>query len=196
MLGFDKEEEACTLFFVILCNNIWKVRNTTLHDNVLPDPIRVPEVINKVFLYHSKAWNDLDNPEPEPSFWEAPLLGWVKNNFDAACRGKATIAAYVVRDPSGKIVEVHTLLQDYGSLLGEAAIAHLALIATCASKFHFVLFEGDSSVVIKAVLGDKSDVPWCIASLVVTLKLFCFFLFLLPGISPMFVDLSILSHTM
>ncbi|GLJ15802.1 hypothetical protein SUGI_0260510 [Cryptomeria japonica] len=87
--------------------------------------------------------------------WKAPLEGWLKLNFDGACRGNPGVFGFgvVIRNGDGELV-----LGSYGSLgvatNNEAKIwALLEGLNLCVSNdLSKIIIEGDSLVIIHGII--------------------------------------------
>ncbi|KAL5574665.1 hypothetical protein UlMin_016364 [Ulmus minor] len=95
--------EEIWLFASILLDSIWRIRNSVLHGNTLPNPSSSYQLISKSFTATMNALKP--NSLPLVSTWSPPLEGWTKINFDAATCPSFLVAAAVVRDWRGKVIK-------------------------------------------------------------------------------------------
>ncbi|GLJ44403.1 hypothetical protein SUGI_0931150 [Cryptomeria japonica] len=87
--------------------------------------------------------------------WKAPLVGWLKLNFDGACHGNPRVSGFwvVIRNSEGKL-----LLGCYGALgvatNNEVEIwALLEGLKLCVTnKMTKIVIEGDSLVIIQGII--------------------------------------------
>ncbi|GLJ54199.1 hypothetical protein SUGI_1161990 [Cryptomeria japonica] len=87
--------------------------------------------------------------------WKAPPVGWLKLNFDGACRGNLKVFGFgaVIRKSEGKL-----LLGSYGAMgvttNNEAEIQALleGLKLCVTNKMTKIVIEGDSLVIIQGII--------------------------------------------
>ena len=72
-LGIEKSNEfSFTLFASILCDNIWRSRNSLLHSGVDIQPMELAQHINKSFQSHQAAWDSLQQKYSNGISWCPP----------------------------------------------------------------------------------------------------------------------------
>lgn len=76
-----KEEHEFTLFVELVCDQIWRLRNKVLCDNMGVDPIAFVRETNKVFESHWKE-HFLDLLK-NVACWNPPPPVWIKVSFNA-----------------------------------------------------------------------------------------------------------------
>jgi hypothetical protein len=111
------------LHAAITMDHIWFVRNKLVHDNIQPKPIESIQIIANSVQVHKKAWSD----SALSSTWVPPFPGNFKANFDVAVKNDFSIAAMVLSDSNGKIINAATKrLSTTDATIGEAQAALLA----------------------------------------------------------------------
>jgi hypothetical protein len=144
----------------VLCDRLWFCRNKAIHEGTIPDISQLALSIKKTASAHAAAWGSVAVTEEQA--WNPPLEGHYKLNFDTAIRDHFSAQAAVCRDHTG----VSHISLPYTLAYGEAQGALLA--ATLASQLqlsHFVI-EGDSQIVISALLYPAIISDWHIEHLI------------------------------
>ncbi|KAL5572064.1 hypothetical protein UlMin_021661 [Ulmus minor] len=151
--------EDIWLFASILLDSIWRIRNSVLHGNTLPNPSSSYQLISKSFTATMNALKP--NSLPLVSTWSPPLEGWTKINFDAATCPSFSVAAAVVRDWRGKVIkwQVRELVTS-DPLEAEAAALEVAISLAIQESLTNVVFEGDSKLVIDNLLDSSLTDLW------------------------------------
>ncbi|KAL4626247.1 hypothetical protein ACB092_05G082400 [Castanea dentata] len=121
-LGIEKSNESSfTLFASILCDNIWRSRNSLLHNGVDIQPMELAQHINKSFLSHQTAWDYLQQKYSNE-------IGKVE--FHIAWTGCETPISI---------------------LWAKCKAVTLVVSEASRLNFNYILFEGDSQLTVKAI---------------------------------------------
>ncbi|XP_030974728.1 uncharacterized protein LOC115994650 [Quercus lobata] len=145
------QREEFLLFGAILCDVIWKLRNSFIFDSAVPNLEGVLSRIFSLFAEHknSKASSTSHLASPSPQGWFPPSRLDIKINVDAAVGPRFSDIAVVVRDWRGELVfagsmKVNTTLP----LQVEAEAVRWAISLVPALDGDSVLVESDSQVVV------------------------------------------------
>ena len=88
----------------ITMDHIWFSRNQLVHQAVIPSPMQSLTQIASTSAEHCKAWTD----SIASSIWSPCLPGSTKASFDVALSSTFAVAAMVVSDSNGNIIEAAT----------------------------------------------------------------------------------------
>jgi hypothetical protein len=161
------------LFIALTLDQIWRCRNLLIHEGVLPSPIKIIHQVSCSFKFHLEAWNS----KVLPALWLPPAKGWVKLNFDVAVKGSFSVAATVVSDEKGDVLNAATQkLHGSDALQGEAHAALLAVRLADSMGCKLITLEGDALLVILAINNPPLFSSWnfanCLADISLVLSSF------------------------
>lgn len=138
---------------------IWELRNNFVHDNMRFYPCDiVPWCLDFVHFYHTALLQVFTTTMlSHQSTWQAPSLGRIKINFDAAFpRGYSYQIEAVARDHGGICVGwiARKFVGRPDPVVGEARAAFEALLWARFRRWNSIILDGDNLQVINS-LGDK-----------------------------------------
>jgi ribonuclease HI len=117
--------------------------------------------------------------------WEAPSIGVIKINVDAAIYLDKSIMAAVARDYKGELIKAWAKTTVYKDpTIAEADAICWALELAKTEKFEKISIESDAKVCVDALLSPTDDCPWKIHTftlLALELAAYFFCLFFLLG---------------
>lgn len=159
------------LFAAITLDHIWYVRNQLVHNEIQPVLAKSLQQISITVKHHNLAWAEAKYS----SLWSPPLPGAIKANFDVAVKSDFAVAAMVLSDSNGNIVQAVTKrLSTTDAAIGEAQAALLAV--QCAASFgvYSLILEGDAINIILAIQQPDLFQDWNFASIISDVNFFLF----------------------
>ncbi|XP_026459079.1 uncharacterized protein LOC113359702 [Papaver somniferum] len=113
---------------------------------------------NSSKIYRSPDWSTLPSP-------------FIKINVDGAFIPNNADAGEIARDYNGKFMGCGSSTFDAASpLLAEVVACKLGLQLAIMFGFNDAIIEGDASNVTSVVLGEISDIPWSIRSVILEIR--------------------------
>jgi Na+-transporting NADH:ubiquinone oxidoreductase subunit NqrE len=107
------------------------------------------------------------------SLWNLPLPGTVKANFDVAVKSDFAVAAMVLSDFNGNIVQAITKrLSSTNAAIGKAQAALLAIQSAASLWAYSLILEGDAINIILAIQKPDLFKDWNFASIVSDINFF------------------------
>lgn len=149
-LKVPKEEcNKFTLLTTILFDNMWRIQNQTTFVCHIHVPKKATEKINKTYFDHIVALSALKSPVATK--WLPPPPNWVKINFDVAIPHSSTIVVIYRNEVREDHFARSSLLPPSKPIQCEVQATILTLKLAIHRKLCFVVFEGDSNSMIKAL---------------------------------------------
>jgi hypothetical protein len=133
-----------------------------------PSPLKAIHQVSCTYNFHLEAWNS----KALPALWLPPAKGWVKLNFDVAVKDSFSVAAAVVSDENGDILNAATQkLHGSDALQGEAHAALLAVRLAYSMGCRLIALEGDALLVILAINNPPLFSSWNFANCLADIRL-------------------------
>ncbi|XP_059435193.1 uncharacterized protein LOC132168119 [Corylus avellana] len=124
-------------------------RNTAVHNGVILDAKSLSCFVKKVSLDHFEAWKRSFPAE----LWSPPEPNTFKINFDTTIRESFSTQSAICRDSNGRIIKAISQISPLcDPTYGEALAASFAISMATSLKLLVFSLEGDSQVVITALL--------------------------------------------
>ncbi|XP_026384232.1 uncharacterized protein LOC113279780 [Papaver somniferum] len=144
---------------------IWKGRNQLVFDQ---KPINIQSVISQgMYWFNTFYFNDAPPTMQSPSNarrsqqWSSPKPDTIKVNVDASWRNIGSSCVLVARNDLGKFICAKSDTGDIQSpLAAEASGFLLAMTMAYEMKFKKIIIEGDAKMMIQALNGGLSRIPW------------------------------------
>ncbi|XP_060968465.1 uncharacterized protein LOC133036015 [Cannabis sativa] len=144
--------EDVFLYASIVVDNIWRMRNDAVHNNIPPDILKCIDIICSSFAEIHTTFLPSPSPLVRDS-WIPPPLEWIKFNCNVRVGLESMCLAVVARNHLGRVMSVHTSRLGFcDALCGEAAACCLAI----ELQHKFIIVESDSRIVINALNGKAS----------------------------------------
>jgi hypothetical protein len=157
------------LCVAITIDHIWYVRNQLVHNEVHPVLAKSLQHILIAMKHHNLAWADAKSS----SLWSPPLPGNIKANFDVAVKSDFSVAAMVLSDSNGNIIQAITKrLSTTDAAIGEAQAALLAIQSAASFGVYSLILEGDAINIILAIQNPDLFKDWNFASIISDINFF------------------------
>ncbi|XP_059434035.1 uncharacterized protein LOC132167148 [Corylus avellana] len=166
MLGIPIEDHhRFQIFASVACDILWSSRNKAYHDGTTFDDLQVSRNVNKLTLEHFEAWHKSSISLVEK--WIPPPPGWFKINYDTAIQDSFSVQAAVCCNNSGNIIRMTSQISSKClPNIGEAMAVLLAVPLASSSNIKKFILEGDSLVVILALLNPNFSQDWRISPII------------------------------
>jgi hypothetical protein len=134
-----------------------------VHEGLIPDINVLVKSIRRTTLDRAIAWKYSSLMTKE--FWSPPPAGSFKINFNTAIRKQFLVQAAVCRDSKGHIIKaISRINPPRDATYGEALAAQLAAQLAASLVVSLILknfsLDGDSSVIIAAMLTPAFSQDW------------------------------------
>lgn len=107
------------------------------------------------------------SPTPPTATWEAPPLGWIKLNVDAALSESSFALAVVARNSSGSVIKVWTKLHiRCPPLVAEASAILWAVQLAHQENWNHIIIEGDAKNGIDPLALENAIPDWSIVNII------------------------------
>jgi hypothetical protein len=130
-----------------------------VHEGLIPDINVLVKSVRRTTLDRAIAWKYSSLMTKE--FWSPPPAGSFKINFNTAIRKQFLVQAAVCRDSKGHIIKaISRINPPCDATYGEALAAQLAASLVVSLILKNFSLDGDSSVIIAAMLTPAFSQDW------------------------------------
>ena len=155
-------KEQTAIQFAITLDVIWNLRNQVIHNDHKINLMATIKLLESRIMEHVLSLKEPGSLEVRGCVvWEAPPIGVIKINVDAAiCLDKSFMAA-VARDYKGELIKAWAKTTVYKDpTIAEADAICWALELAKTEKFEKISIESDAKVCVDALLSPTDDCPW------------------------------------